>query len=89
MDLGGLKEACIRWGPDAPCKGAIITGKNMLGHAQQHFSMSCAKMAEPINLLFALWTRMGRRKHKFSRVCQIAPMCPCGWAHWRHVANTI
>ena len=25
--------------------------------------MSCAKMAEPIEMLFGLWTRVGRRKH--------------------------
>jgi len=31
--------------------------------------MSCAKTAEPINLLFGLWTRVGRRKHEFSRIC--------------------
>jgi len=43
--------------------------------------MSCAKTAEPIDLRFGLWTRVGRRKYKFSRVCQVAPMC----RHWRHV----
>jgi len=29
----------------------------MPGHAQQHFAMSCAKMAEPIDLPFGLWTQ--------------------------------
>jgi len=27
--------------------------------------------------------------HKFSRIRQVAPMCPHGTAHWRHMANTI
>jgi len=51
--------------------------------------VSCAEMAEPIDLPFGLWTRVGRRKHKFSHIRQVAPMCPHGRAHWRHRANTI
>ena len=37
--------------------------------------MSCAKTAKPIDLPFGLWTRVGRRKHKFNRICQVAPVC--------------
>jgi len=33
--------------------------------------MSCAKMAEPIALLFGLWTWVGPRKHKFNRIHQV------------------
>jgi len=51
-------------------------------------AMSCARMVEPINLPFGLWTWVGRRKHKFNRIYQVAPMCPHGKAHWRHLANT-
>jgi len=29
-----------------------------------------AKMAEPTDLLFGLWTQVGRRKHKFNRIRQ-------------------
>ena len=36
------------------------------------FIVSCAEMAEPIDLPFGLWTRVGRRKHKFNRVRQVA-----------------
>jgi len=32
-------------------------------------------MAELIDLSFGLWTRVGRRKHKFNRIRQVAPMC--------------
>jgi len=46
------------------------------------------KMAEPIDLPLVLWTSVGRRKHKFNRIRQVAPMCPHGRAHWRHLANT-
>jgi len=44
-------------------------------------------MAEPIDLAFGLWTRVV--KHKLSRIRQVAPMCPHGRAHWRHVGKTI
>jgi len=52
MDSGGLKEACIRWGTDPVCEGAIIRGKDMPGHARRHSAVSCA---EPIKLPFGLW----------------------------------
>jgi len=52
MDSGEPKEVCIRWGPGPPCEGAIVRGKDMAGHAQRRFTVSCAKMAEPI---FAVW----------------------------------
>jgi len=42
-------------------------------------------MAEPIDLLFGLWTHLGSRKHKFNRICQVAPqMCP----HGGHIGAT-
>jgi len=31
---------------------------------------------------------VGRRKHKFNRIHQVAAMCPHGTAHWRNLANT-
>ena len=51
--------------------------------------MSCAEAVEPIDLSFGLWTRVGRTKHKFNRICQVAPMCPHRKVHWRHLANMI
>jgi len=68
MDSGGAKEACIRWDQDSPCEGAIIRGKDMHGHARRHSAGRCAKMAEPIDLRFELWTRVGKRKHKLNRI---------------------
>jgi len=62
-----------------------IRGKDMLGHARRHSAVSCAKVAERIDLPFALWTRMGRRKHKFNRIRHVAPMFPHGKAHSRHL----
>ena len=40
--------------------------------------MSCAKTAEPIEMPFGLWTRMGQRKNVLH-----------GSAHWRHLVHTI
>jgi len=73
---------------DHPCERAIIRGKDIPGHAWRHSAMSCAEVAEAINLQFGLWTRVGWRKHKFSRIHQVAQVCPNGRAHWRHLANT-
>jgi len=72
MDSNLPKEICIIWGPDLPREGAIIRGKNMPGHAQRQSVVSCAKMAEPIDLPFGLWTRVGQRKHGFNRFCRVA-----------------
>jgi len=63
-------------GPRSPCQGGIIRGKDMPGLAQRHPSVSCPKMAEPINLPFGLWTLVGRRKHKFNHIPQVSPMSP-------------
>ena len=46
--------------------------KNMHGHARRHSAASCAKIAEPIDLPFLLWIRVGRRNHKFNRIRQCA-----------------
>jgi len=35
----------------------------------------CKKTVQPIDLLFGLWARVGRRKHKFNHVLQVAPLC--------------
>ena len=40
--------------------------------------VSPAKMAEPIDMSFGLWTWVGPRRHVFD-----------GGAHWRHLADTI
>jgi len=37
-------------------------------------AVTCAKSAELIDLPFRLWTLVGRRKHKFNRIRQVAPM---------------
>ena len=47
--------------------------------------MSCAETAEPIDLPFGLCTRVGRRKHEFNRMRQMASMCTISivFVRWR------
>ena len=52
------------------------------------FYRKLCKAAKPNDFPSGLWTRVGRRKHKFSRICHVAPMCSYGRAHWRHLENT-
>jgi len=49
-------------------------------------AVKCAKIAELIDLPFGLWTLVGRRKHKFNCICQVAPVSPYGRAH--HIGAT-
>jgi len=56
---------------------------------QRLSAVTCAKTAEPIDLPFGLWTRVGRRKHKFNRIRQVASMCPHGRTHFHQLPNTI
>ena len=36
------------------------------------FAVSCAKTAEPIEMLFGMWTRLGPRKHVLDVGCTLA-----------------
>ena len=62
-EAGGPKQPRIRWGTDPPWEEAILRGKGIPRHARQHSDVSCAKTAEPIEMPFGLWTRVGPRKH--------------------------
>jgi len=42
-----------------PCEGAVFSGKHVSVHAWRHPAVSCAKMAEQIEMLFGFWTRGG------------------------------
>jgi len=46
--------------------------------------MTCAKM-------IGVWVVRsgGQRKHKFSRILQVVPMCPHWRTHYRHLVNMI
>ena len=40
--------------------------------------MSCAEVAEPIDILFGIWTRLGPSKHVVD-----------GDTHWHHLENMV
>jgi len=64
MDSGGLKKQCIGWVQIRPCEGAMFSGKDVHGHARRHSTVSFAKTAEQIEMLFGFWTRVGRMKRR-------------------------
>ena len=45
-------------------EGAILR-ENVAAHCKvkEHSTVSCAKTAEPIEMSFRVWTRVGSRKH--------------------------
>jgi len=75
-------------GQDSHVKGQLLEERTCPGMPDDT-AVSCAKMAETIDLPFGLWIRVNRRKHKFNCIRQVAPMFPHGRAHWRHLTNTI
>jgi len=60
--LGPMNHA-LDGGPNRPMRRRNFRGKDMPGHARRHSAVSCAKMAEPIEMPFVLCTRIGPRKH--------------------------
>ena len=52
----------------APCKGTIFSGKDMPGKPDNTSAVSCAKMAELVEMSFGLWTRVGLGKHVLCRM---------------------
>jgi len=58
----GPRNHVLDGGSHRPMPRAIFRGKDMPGNARWHRAMSCAKMAEPIEIPFGLWTRVGPRQ---------------------------
>ena len=62
VDLSGPKDAQVQ--------SCLPDGANLPDDNESF--MTCAEMAEPIDLPFGLWTRMGRKEHTFHRIRQMA-----------------
>ena len=73
-------------GPDHPREGAIVVERGANCKVQGLSAVICAKIAELVDLPFALWTLAGQRKHMFSRICQVVPVCP--YERALHLVNT-
>jgi len=48
------KNCVLDGGPDSPMQRSDFRGKVMPGHARRHSAVSCAKMAEPIEMPFEI-----------------------------------
>ena len=89
VDFDWPKESWIKWVHSRSTMRRGNFGERVAHCKGYGISVSCAEMAEPIDLPFGLWTRVGRRKHMFNHIRQVAPMCPHGRTHWRHLMNTV
>jgi len=51
---GGLREPCIRWGPDPPWEWAILRGEEVVSRCKVcgHSTVISAKTVEPIEMPF-------------------------------------
>jgi len=59
----GTENHVLDGGPDTPWAGAIFGERVAHCEVLGLSAVSCAETAEPIDLQFGLWTRVGRRKH--------------------------
>jgi len=76
-DSDGLKELCIRWGPNTPWEEAILRGEGRPVVVIATLCRELCKSGWTDQMSFGIWTWVGSRKHAW-------------WgAHWRHLANTI
>jgi len=85
----GPRNHMLDGSPDPPCEWGNFGGKERPLYNIGTLCRELCKKAELIDLLFGLWTWVGRRKQKFNHVCHVAQMCPPMRAHWRHLASTI
>jgi len=69
-DFGGPKDRVLGGVQIAPNEGAIFRPR----HALRHCAVSCAKMAEPIEMPFGLWIRLSQRKHVLANTTELS-MC--------------
>ena len=58
----GSRNHVLDGGPDAPCEGTIFREKDGRLGMPDDTAVSCAKMAETIEMPFGLWTWVGPRK---------------------------
>jgi len=85
MGSDGPKESCAKWGPDRHGKGQFW-GKGAPIVKYRDTAVTCTKTAEPIDLPFGLWSRVGRRSTSsiiFARWRRCAHMGGQLGATWR------
>jgi len=86
-DSGWHREPCIRWGFRCPHdKGQLWDKWAPIGIG----TFCHALCRNGCTDRFAVWVEDSGwpKEAKFNGIRQVAPMCPHGRAHWRHLANT-
>jgi len=75
-------------GSRSPMRRGNYGEKGRLLQSIETFCRELYKTAKPIDLPFGLYTWVGQRKHKFNRICQVAPMCTSSivFARWHQCA---
>jgi len=61
-DSGGLKEPCIRWGPDTPWEGVILRGERGAPY-RDTLQPSVQKRPNRSRCRLGFWARMGPKNH--------------------------
>jgi len=84
MDLGGPKEACIRWGPDPHVKGQLLGQRTCPGMPNDILLWAVQKL---LNWLICDLYLGGQNKHKFNCIHQCAIMGGHIGATWRIQLN--
>ena len=82
MDSDGPSEACIRCGPDPPCEGAIISEKDLPGHADDSLPWAAQKWLNRsiCGLGCGLgWAEGSTSSIVFARLRQLAPATEYDW----------
>jgi len=59
----GSRNHVLDADPNIPMQRSNFRGEGMPGYARQHSVATPAKTAEPIEMPFGLWTRVGQRQH--------------------------
>ena len=67
----GRKHHVLHGRSRYPWEGGILVDRGAHCKVLVLSVVSCANTAEPIHLPFRLWTRVGRRMHKFNRQCAL------------------
>ena len=52
------------------------------------YHLTCIRHKAPLLNAPVIW-RIAAADERLNRICQVVPMCPAIWAHWRYLANMI
>jgi len=83
----GPRKHALDWAQIPHAKGQLLRERTSRA-CQQHCRELCKNGWTNWFAVWFVWTQVGQRKHKFSCVCQVVPICPHWRAHWCNLVNT-